>query len=203
MAFAIWLLTTFMAGGRQSDKLTHMSSATKSSGISDFGAIDHRRHQPDAMFPSQFINDRFVSGLLGQPVDGFLNPFDLHCPTHPTRSALPATDDAEQSTRLRYRSVFQDRVVSPASESAFSPAFVFPPRLLARELTHDRPASADRAPKPWVTDFLRARVRVASPPHPRRLGRRFYAVVAPPIFPSSSVPKPHIRSLVLPPHRAG
>src|SRR5262249_26407428 len=137
MALAILLLTTFMAGGRQSDKLTHMPSPTKSSGISDFGAIHHRRHQPDATFPSQFIKNRFVSGLLGQLVDGVSQsvrsrppgnsgaaidssvPFEPHSPTHPTRSGLPATDDAEPSTVLRYRSVFPGHApVSPASESA-------------------------------------------------------------------------------------
>src|SRR5678815_821361 len=77
MALPILLLTAFMTGWCQAHELTHASSATKTAGIADLGTIDHRRDEPNAMFLGQFLDDRFVSGLLGQLADRFFHPFNL------------------------------------------------------------------------------------------------------------------------------
>ena len=48
------------------NNLAHVPPSTKSAGIANLGPVDHRGHQPNAMFLGQLVHDRLMSGLPGQ-----------------------------------------------------------------------------------------------------------------------------------------
>src|SRR5262249_53732445 len=112
MTFTIVLLPAFMARWRQAHEFADLAGAAKPTRVSNFATVHQGRHQTDAAFLNQFVNDRLVTRLVGQLLQWLLHLFDLGFDRSPLTSQTAQRLTAAPTQRFGLRHPLQPAPIS-------------------------------------------------------------------------------------------